>query len=69
MEEIFIDIRGYQKEIRNLFKDKDYVTLLEFICQFQELAWEVEDLRRELDRLREEYEFVPREPDYTNGDY
>lgn len=52
MEEIMINIKGWNLKINERFKDKDLISLQDLIDDYENLIDEKEDLQNELDDLK-----------------
>lgn len=62
MKEILIDIRDING-LKDIYKNKDFISLEEIICDYQEKLWEVQDLEEKIEKMekniQENYKRIP----------
>lgn len=58
-----LDLRNTAKEIQDRFKDKDFVSLDEFVGSFEDALYEIKKLQDEIqdleDDIRDNYKRIP----------
>ena len=56
MEEIYIDIRNWNRWLKDRFPKKDFISLEEFISDYEDLIDDKEHLEEELNELKQDIE-------------
>jgi len=63
VDEVMLDLRNTAKEIQDRFKDKDFVSLDEFVGSFEDALYEIKKLQDEIqdleDDIRDNYKRIP----------
>ena len=66
MDEVFIDIRKVNEDIKKHFPNKDYVTIENLLSVIEDLSWEIEHYKEEIKDLKrdinENYELKKFDP-------
>lgn len=56
MEEIYLDIRNWNRWINERFPDKDFITLDELLSDYEELIYDKEHLEEEIEEIKQDME-------------